>query len=44
VKPGDILTLPRGYREVTVVRVQALGLRRGPAPEAQALYQILQAC
>lgn len=44
VKPGDILTVPRGYREVTVVRVQALGLRRGPAPEAQALYQILQAC
>jgi ribosome-associated heat shock protein Hsp15 len=41
VKPGDILTVPRGYREVTVVRVQALGLRRGPAPEAQELYEVL---
>jgi ribosome-associated heat shock protein Hsp15 len=41
VKPGDILTVPRGYREVTVLRVQALGLRRGPAPEAQTLYEIL---
>ena len=44
VKPGDKLTLPRGYRQVTVVRVQALGLRRGPAPEAQALYKVLEAC
>ena len=35
VAPGDVLTLPRG-REVL-----ALGTRRGPAPEAQALYQIL---
>ena len=41
VKPGDILTVPRGYREVTVVRVQALGCRRGPAPEAQGLYEVL---
>jgi ribosome-associated heat shock protein Hsp15 len=41
VKPGDILTVPRGYREVTVLRVQALGLRRGPAPEAQTLYEVL---
>ena len=41
VKPGDILTVPRGQREVTVVRVQALGVRRGPAPEAQGLYEIL---
>jgi len=41
VKPGDVLTVPRGQREVTVVRVQALGMRRGPAPEAQGLYEIL---
>ncbi len=41
VKPGDVLTVPRSYREVAVIRVQALGFRRGPAPEAQALYQIL---
>jgi ribosome-associated heat shock protein Hsp15 len=41
VKPDDVLTIPRGQREVTVVRVQALGFRRGPAPEAQALYQVL---
>jgi len=41
VKPGDVLTVPRGYREVTVVRVQALGIRRGPAAEAQRLYQVV---
>src|SRR6185312_270820 len=41
VKPGDVLTVPRGHRDVAVVRVQALGIRRGPAPEAQALYQVL---
>lgn len=42
VKPGDVLTVPRGVREVTVVRVQALGERRGPASEAQSLYEVLQ--
>ena len=41
VKPGDVLTVPRGHREVTVVRVQALGLRRGPAPEAHTLYEVI---
>ena len=40
VTPGDVLTLPHG-REVAVLRVLALGTRRGPASEAQALYQIL---
>lgn len=34
---GDVLTFPMGPR-IRVVRVLALGLRRGPAPEAQALY------
>jgi ribosome-associated heat shock protein Hsp15 len=41
VKPGDVLTVPRGHREVTVVKVQAVGLRRGPAPEAQSLYEVV---
>ena len=41
VKPGDVLTVPRGDREVTVVRVKALGIRRGPACEAQGLYEVL---
>jgi ribosome-associated heat shock protein Hsp15 len=41
VRPGDTLTLPRG-REVVVVRVVACGIRRGPAKEAQALYEILK--
>jgi ribosome-associated heat shock protein Hsp15 len=35
---GDVLTVPlRG--DVRVVRVLALAARRGPAPEAQALYE-----
>lgn len=37
VAPGDILTLAQP-RVVRVVRVEALGLRRGPAREAQMLY------
>jgi ribosome-associated heat shock protein Hsp15 len=41
VKPGDVLTVPRGHRAVAVVRVQALSIRRGPAQEAQALYEVL---
>jgi ribosome-associated heat shock protein Hsp15 len=41
VKLGDVLTVPRGHREVVVIRVRALGFRRGPAPEAQALYEVL---
>lgn len=41
VRPGDVLTVPRGHREVAVVRVQALAVRRGPASEAQALYDVL---
>jgi ribosome-associated heat shock protein Hsp15 len=40
VKVGDILTLGRG-REIMVVRILACGIRRGPASEAQALYEIL---
>ena len=37
---GDVLTLPRG-RQVVAVRVAALGTRRGPASEAQTLYEIV---
>ena len=40
IKPGDVLTLTRG-REVLVVRVCGEAVRRGPAPEAQALYEIV---
>ena len=37
---GDILTLPVGGR-IRLVRILALGQRRGPATEAQMLYQDL---
>jgi len=37
VAPGDVLTLAQP-RVVRVLRVEALGLRRGPASEAQTLY------
>jgi ribosome-associated heat shock protein Hsp15 len=42
VGPGDVLTFPQGGR-VRVVRVCALGTRRGPAPEAAALYEDIAA-
>ncbi len=38
VRPGDVLTLPQGG-QVRVVRILALAERRGPAAEAQALYE-----
>lgn len=37
IAPGDVLTFPQGAR-IRVVRIEALGLRRGPATEAQELY------
>jgi len=40
VKVGDVLTLGRG-RDVLVVRILGCGIRRGPAREAQALYEIV---
>lgn len=40
IGPGDILTIPLG-NSVRVIRVLALPIRRGPAPEAQACYQTL---
>ena len=41
LRPGDVLTLvlPQG---VLVVRVLALGARRGPASEARTLYEIIE--
>jgi len=41
VRPGDVLTFPQG-RHVRVVRVSALAERRGPASEAQQLYDDLK--
>ena len=40
VGPGDVLTFAQG-RVIRVVRIVAIGTRRGPAPEAQALYEDL---
>ncbi|WP_425098619.1 RNA-binding S4 domain-containing protein [Tropicibacter sp. S64] len=40
VAPGDVLTF-RKDRDVRVIKVVALGERRGPAPEAQGLYEDL---
>lgn len=37
VRPGDVLTFPQA-RDVRVIRVEALGERRGPATEAATLY------
>ncbi|PRX35101.1 ribosome-associated heat shock protein Hsp15 [Meinhardsimonia xiamenensis] len=40
VAPGDTLTFPQA-RAIRVVRILALGERRGPASEARALYEDL---
>ncbi len=40
VRAGDVLTFPLGPR-IRVVRIVALGVRRGPAVEAQQLYEDL---
>lgn len=37
VRVGDTLTFPQA-RQVRVVRIEGLPVRRGPAAEAQALY------
>lgn len=37
ISPDDVLTFPQA-KDARVVRVQAMGERRGPAPEAQQLY------
>jgi ribosome-associated heat shock protein Hsp15 len=41
VKPGDVLTLGKSDA-VLAVKVLALAERRGPAPVAQTLYEILE--
>jgi ribosome-associated heat shock protein Hsp15 len=40
VRPGDVLTLSL-ERQIRVVRILDPGTRRGPAPEAQRLYEDL---
>jgi ribosome-associated heat shock protein Hsp15 len=40
VKVGDVLTFPLGSH-IRVIKVVALGSRRGPAAEAQTLYEDL---
>ncbi len=42
LRAGDVLTFPQGDH-IRLIRVLALGLRRGPADEAQALYLDLDA-
>ncbi|MBM1688729.1 S4 domain-containing protein [Sulfitobacter geojensis] len=37
VTPADVLTFAQGDH-IRVIQIDALGIRRGPAPEAQALY------
>lgn len=37
VGPGDVLTFPQGPH-IRVIEILAIAKRRGPAPEAQALY------
>lgn len=41
VRPGDVITLTTP-RRVLVLRVLALGDRRGPPEEARALYELLE--
>jgi ribosome-associated heat shock protein Hsp15 len=41
IKPGDVLTLGHGG-QVMAVRILALAERRGPATEAQKLYELLE--
>jgi ribosome-associated heat shock protein Hsp15 len=38
VRPGDVLTFAAA-KQVRVIKIIELGTRRGPAPEAQALYE-----
>ncbi len=38
VGPGDVLTIAAPHR-TALIRIVSTGERRGPAPEAQGLYQ-----
>jgi len=42
VRPGDVLTFPKAGH-IRVIQVDAIGTRRGPAPEAADLYTDLSA-
>jgi ribosome-associated heat shock protein Hsp15 len=42
IGPGDTLTFPQGDR-IRLIRVLGVGVRRGPASEAQMLYLDLDA-
>jgi len=37
IRPGDVLTFPQ-EKDIRVIRIDALGERRGPATEAVTLY------
>lgn len=41
IRPGDILTLPRGTGAL-VIRVLQLPTRRGPVAEARLLYELIE--
>ena len=40
VRIGDVMTLPTGGKVVSL-KVLGLGMRRGPASEAQLLYEVI---
>lgn len=40
IRVGDVLTFPLGPH-IRVIRIEAIGTRRGPAVEAQGLYEDL---
>ena len=41
IRADDVLTFPSGHH-IRVIRVLALGIRRGPASEARTLYEDLE--
>jgi ribosome-associated heat shock protein Hsp15 len=41
VRAGDVVAFPQGPRWLAV-KVEALGVRRGPAVEARALYSVME--
>ncbi len=41
LRPGDVVSFAQGPRWMAV-KVEALGARRGPAPEARTLYSMVE--
>ncbi len=41
LRPGDVVSFAQGARWLAV-KVEALGERRGPSPEARTLYSLLE--